>query len=132
MIESISRPRLAKGRSYVLKTSQLAEALAHAGIDWHVDLIYWSPQSGGSILEGHYWPPKHTIPYPRIYIRAGVVPSTMRSAAAEALREIALPRFIGWVRGIMALPERSPALACESYFNATYTTDGLAIYEQPM
>jgi hypothetical protein len=132
MIESVSRPRLAKGRSYVLKTSQLAEALASAGIDWHISLVYWTPQGGGSILEGHYWPPNENVPYPRVYVRAGSVPSELRPAAAEALREAALPQFIRWVQGLMALPDGSPVLSAGSYFNATFTTEGLAVTNQPV
>lgn len=132
MIDSVSRPKLAKGRSYVLKTSQLAEALAGAGIDCHVDLVYWSPQVGRSVLEGHYWPPNENVPYPRVYVRAGAVPSELRSAAAEALRVAALPRFVQWVQGILALPEGSPALATDSYFNATFTAEGLVVTDQPV
>lgn len=52
MIGSVSRPGLPRQRSEVVKTTQLAEALSSAGIDCHVDLNYWTPQSGGSILQG--------------------------------------------------------------------------------
>jgi hypothetical protein len=131
MIESVSRPKLAKGSSYVLKTTQLADALAAAGIGWHVDLVYWSPRAGGSILEGHYWPPNENVPYPRLYVRAGSVPSALRPAAAETLRESALPRFIRWVEGLLALPDGSPALAAEAYFNATFCVEGLAVTNKP-
>jgi hypothetical protein len=132
MIESVSHPKLAKGRSYVLKTTQLADALADAGINWHVDLVYWSPQTGGSVLEGHYWPPNENVPYPRVYVRAGTVPSALRSAAVEALHEVALPQFIVCVKGIMALLDGSPALSAESYFNATFSEGGLAVTDRPV
>ena len=64
MIDSVSKPKLAKGLSYVLKTSQLAKALSDAGIECHVDLVFWVPQTGGSILEGHYWLPNENMGYP--------------------------------------------------------------------
>jgi len=131
MIEYVSRPKLAKGRSYVLKTTQLADELANAGISLHVDLVYWSPQTGGSILEGHYWPPNENVHYPRLYVRAGAVPSGLRPAAAEALRGVALPCFIRWAQGLLALPDGSPILAAGSYFNATFTEEGLAVTDQP-
>lgn len=131
MIGSISRPKLAKGLSYVLKTSQLAGALADAGIDVAVDLVYWSPQAGGSILEGHYWPPNENVPHARVYVRAGAVPSELRPGAADALREVALPRFVRWVQEILALPEGSPALAMKSYFNAAFTAEGLVLTDRP-
>src|SRR5262249_35176468 len=131
MIDSVSRPKLAKGLSYVLKTSQLAKALSDAGIDCHVDLVDWVPQSGGSILEGHYWLPNENVPYPRVYVRAGVVPCALRAAASEALLDSALPQFVKWLRGIIALPDESPALHGTLYFNATYTEKGLAVTDQP-
>lgn len=132
MIASVSRPKLASGWSYVLKTSQLADALAAAGIGWRFDLVYWSPRAGGSILEGHYWPPNENLPHPRVYVRAGSVPSALLLTVAEVLRESALPQFIRWVEGLVALPEGSPALAREAYFNATFTVDGLAFTDQPL
>jgi hypothetical protein len=131
MIEKISKPKLAKGLSYVLKTSQLEKALLDAEIDCYVSLVYWMPQGGGSILEGHYWLPNEKVSYPRVYVRAGFVPSVLRSAASEALMELALPKFIDWLGWIVALPERSPALEGDLYFNAAYTEKGLKITNLP-
>jgi hypothetical protein len=128
MIDSVSKPKLPKGLSFVLKTSQLEQALSD--IDCHVDLVYWIPQGGGSILEGHYWLPNDNVPYSRVYVRAGAIPSALRFAASEALRESALPKFIGWLRGILALSDRSPALPTEPYFDAQYTAEGLTITHQ--
>jgi hypothetical protein len=132
MIESISRPKLPRGRSYVLKTSRLADALAVAAVGWHVDLAYWTPRASGSILEGQYLPPNENVPYPRLYVRAGTVPTEMRAAAAAALDQTALPQFVRWAQGLMALPAGSPLLAAGSYFNATFTSEGLAISHQPV
>jgi hypothetical protein len=131
MIDSVSNPKLAKGLSYVLKTSQLAKALSDAGIDCHVDLVYWVPQTGRSILEGHYWLPNKNVAYPRVYVRAGVVPSASRLSASEALLVSALPQFVSWLQGILALPDDSPALHGTLYFNATYSEDGLVVTDQP-
>ena len=78
MIESVSKPKLPKRLSYVLKTSQLEKAVLDAGIDCHLDLVYWQPQSGGSILEAHYWLPNENVAHPRVYVRAGVAPSELR------------------------------------------------------
>jgi len=131
MIDSVSAPKLAKGLSYVLKTSQLAKALSATGIDCHVDLVYWVPQTGGSILEGHYWLPNEHVAYPRVYVRVGVVPSTLRLVASAALLVVALPQFVSWLQGILALPDHSPALHGTLYFNATYTEEGLVVTDQP-
>jgi hypothetical protein len=131
MINSVSKPKLAKGLSYVLKTSLLAKVLAGARIDCPVELVYWMPQTGGSILEGHYWLPNENVAYPRVYVRAGVVPSASRLAASEALLVSALPQFVSWLQGILALPNDSLALHGTLYFNAAYTEERLVVTDQP-
>jgi hypothetical protein len=129
MIDSVSKPRLPKGLSYVLKTSQLEEALSD--FDVHIDLVYWRPQGGNSILEGQYWLPNENVPHPRVYVRAGVVPSALRSKAADALAGTALPSFAEWLRQIVELPSGSPALHGPLYFNARYTESGLIMTDKP-
>lgn len=131
MIDSVTRPRLAKGLSYVLTTSQLADALADARIDCHINLVYWSPRGTRSILEGAYWLPSENVPHPRVYVGAGAVPSAMLPDAAKALSNAALRQFVRWLGDVLALPENSPALAAGPYFNAAYTEDGLAITDHP-
>jgi hypothetical protein len=131
MIDSVSKPKVPRGLSYVLKTSQLEHALTEANIECYVQLVYWVPQAGGSILEGHYWLPNENVSYPRVYVRAGTVPSALRATASVALVDSALPLFVDWLQGILALPEQSPALLETLYFNATYTDAGLAVTHQP-
>jgi hypothetical protein len=131
MIDSISKPKLPKGLSYVLKTSQLAKVLSDAGIDCHIDLVYWLPQGGGSILEAEYWLPNDHVRYPRLYVRAGPVPSGLHAVASESLLASALPQFVRWLRTILALPGRSPALHGKPHFIAAYTVEGLAVGSQP-
>jgi hypothetical protein len=107
MVHSVSKPKLPKGVSYVLKTSQLDKVLTDAGIDCHVDLVYWQPRDGESILEAHYWLANENVPYPRVYVRAGVVPSPLRRAASDVLRSLGLPRFTNWLREVIACrPDR--------------------------
>jgi hypothetical protein len=131
MIDSVSKPKPPKGLSYVLQTSQLEQALANAAIDCPVDLVYWIPQGGGSVLEGHYWLRNENVPYPRVYVRAGVVPSSHRAIASEALLAEGLPQFIDWLKEVHSLPDDSPALDGELYFNATFAEDRLLITNEP-
>ena len=44
MIKSVSKPKVQQGHCYVLKTSQLAQALTNANIDCSVNLGYWTPR----------------------------------------------------------------------------------------
>ena len=131
MIDFVSKPKPPEGRSYVLRTSHLEKALVDARIDCHVELVYWIPQSGGSILEGHYWLPNEHVSHARVHVRAGVVPSELRFTALEALITAALPAFIDWLKGLLDLPEDSPALHQSPYFNAAYTEKGLSVAHQP-
>lgn len=131
MIESISKPKLPKGLAYVLKTSHLEQALEEAGIDTPVELVYWMPQETGSILEGHYWLANEHVHYARVYVRAGCVAATQRRAAAEALRRLGLPRFVEWLKAIVGLPNDSPKLHTELYFDATYKEDCLSVSTVP-
>lgn len=131
MIESVSKPKLPKGLTYVLKTSQLEKALASAEIDCHVDLVYWKPQCGGSILEVHFWHPNEIVRHSRVYVRAGAVPSSTRAAASDALVNTAIPRFIEWLQRILSLPKASPLSGDTHYFNAAICETGLSISEAP-
>jgi hypothetical protein len=53
----ITKPKIAKGRSYILKTSLLQEAVSAAGIAIPIMLDYWTPQHDGSVLQAFFWPP---------------------------------------------------------------------------
>jgi hypothetical protein len=133
VINSVSKPKLRDGLCYVLKTSQLAQALSEAQIDTAVDLRFWTPIGNGSILEAYYWLPNANVSYPRVYVRAGVVPLALRTAASGALAESALPAFIRWLQRIIELPDNSPELyGGELYFDAQYTENGLTITHQPV
>lgn len=77
-INSISKPKLPKAYSYVLRSSQLDNLLISNNITIHTDLVYWLPQIIGSILEVHYWLPNNKVLYPRLYVRAGALPEFSR------------------------------------------------------
>lgn len=124
---TVEKPKLRKDLSYVLKTSLLKEVLEQARIDCHVDLKYWTPQSGSSVLEAHYWLPNANVDYPRVYVRAGVVTSAERQAALDALRSQGIPAFISWLSQIVALPNGSPKLHGNLYFDACYEDGEIGI-----
>jgi len=116
----VEKPKPPQGLSYVLKASQLQEALDNASIEHHVHLGFWVPQTGGSIFDAHYFLPNANVPFPRISIRAGTVPSSERKAAETVLIEKILPAFISWLSTILAQPKNSPVFNGVPYFNATY------------
>jgi hypothetical protein len=114
-----------------LKTSFLKDAIEYAGIDCNVDLHYWQPQSipvGETIFECMYWLPNANVDYDRCYIRAGTVRSENRKIAENLLKETVLLKFIDWVIKIQSLPDNSPKLKRELYFNAVFKENEVSIY----
>ena len=131
VLRSVTKPPLRTGLSYVLKTTQLDTALATAKLAPHVDLSYWEPSGGGSILQAFYWLANESIDQNRVYVRAGCVPSQQRRDAAAALTNEGLPSFIAWVRTLVALPANAPMLHQRPFFDATYGSDGLCVCHTP-
>lgn len=113
-INSISKPKLPKTYSYVLRSKQLNDLLISNNITIHTDLVYWLPQIIGSILEVHYWLPNHNIPYPRLYVRAGALPRSDIQTARIIMSDEVLPKFSNWLRDIQKHDYNS------LYFEAVY------------
>jgi len=99
-------------------------------IDTH--LLYWIPESGGSILEAFYWLPNENVSYPRLYMRAGVVPNQEHKKAFELLQNEALPAFTEWLTFLTALADDSTLLNEKLYFNASYVEGHLKIENSPL
>jgi hypothetical protein len=113
------KPKPPQGLSYVLKSSLLEAALEQAKITCQVDLTYGCGEA--LILRAWYWVPSSMAPYPRVYVQAGVVPSSQRKAAADALGEKVLPAFVAWLSKILALPDNSTAWHGRLVFEATFS-----------
>ena len=101
-IMKIEKPKKPKHLSDVLKTSLLERVLREADVKIDTHLIYWILESGGSILEAFYWVPNENVSYPRLYMRAGVVPNKEHKKTFELLQNEALPAFAEW----LTLPSR--------------------------
>lgn len=132
MFASITKPKLPRGYSYVLKTSVLEKSLVESGIDCSIELHDWLPQRIGSILECEHWPANDRFEYDRLYVRAGAVPAALRHDAFESLVDKVLPRFGIWARGILGLPPGSPARFASPCFRARFLPDtGLSLDHAP-
>lgn len=127
-LNSISKPKLPKAYSYVLRSSQLNDLLISDSSAIHTDLVYWLPQIIGSILEVHYWLPNTRVPYPRLYVRAGALPKGDIQKARILMSNEVLPKFSIWLGDIQKQNNytqyRSEALP---YFNAVYHENGCNI-----
>ncbi len=129
MINSISKPKTSRDFPYVLKTSQLAEALLEADINIYVDLNY--VQNKATVFSAYYWLPNQKVPYPRVYISVGVVHKDFYMNACRKMSESVIPLFVDWLQGILCLPENSPLLYSKPYFNATFADNRIAITKYP-
>lgn len=129
MIHSISKPKIPKEYSYVLKTSQLEEILIQNKIVIHVDLEYWLPQEIGTILEAYYWQPNSNVPYNRLYVRAGALPNKDVKGAKEAMVATVFPAFIKWLNFYLKLPDNAPQLNKDPYFDAVYKNNKITLIE---
>ena len=130
MISSEKEP-LAKGRSWILKTSLLERALIEAKIEIDVQLTYRTPQTGSSILEAFYWMPNSNVPNRRLYVRAGSLPSGDRAAAFAELTDTALPALVAWLGSLHCQPENAPVLYTEPYFDARFVDGHIQIVSKP-
>lgn len=120
-INSISKPKLPKSYSYVLKSSQLDDLFKCTGITIHTDLVYWLPQKIGSILEVYYWLPNNNVPYSRLYVRAGALPKDNIQEARIIMYEEVLPKLGNWLEDIQKLDNHSfYGGKSLPYFNAVY------------
>ena len=126
-----SKPKLPRGRSYVLNTSVLDAAFAESGARSPVFLNYWSPNPEGSILWVRYWLPNSNVPHRRFYVRAGSVPSSKRTHAFAQMQSIALPALRRWAACLDSLPDSSALLLAEPYFDAVYADGRLIVAQSP-
>lgn len=128
---TIEKPKVRKGLSYALKTSWVEQALRDARVECPASLHYWTPQSGGSLLQAFYWLPDANVPHDRVYIRAGTVDSVRRQDAALQLQNRGLPAFVQWLRTVASLPRNSPVLHQKPMFDAAYMNGRLQVWSLP-
>jgi hypothetical protein len=97
--------KLPKGQSYPLKPSVLADALARAGIEIDTHLIRSSSQR---LFDAYFWPTNGNVPYERLYIRVGSVPSDKAAIARRWAEDAVVPRLVRWIAAILAMDPKSP------------------------
>ncbi|MDL2322184.1 hypothetical protein LJC47_07580 [Desulfosarcina sp. OttesenSCG-928-B08] len=112
-IISIKKDNLPKGKSFVLRSSTLHEAMRskHIVIDTYLRHI-----NSHVFFEGFFWPPGHTIHHERIYVRTGAVPTAQARKARQFTDEFIIPQFIIWVQEILSLPRNAPLRQSEQRF----------------
>jgi hypothetical protein len=105
--------KLPKGQSYPLKPSALEAALAEA----HVDIDRHLIRSPGQLFYAYFWPPNPNVPYERLYVRIGSVPSELAADTRRHVEAVTIPRLVGWIAGILAADRNSPIRREKQYLN---------------
>lgn len=98
-----STAKIPKGQSYPLRPSALEEALTSADVAIDVYLT----RTPGRVFNAHYWPSSSNVPFDRIYIQAGSVPSDEVSTVRAEFEAYAIPVLVRWIAQIAAADERS-------------------------
>ncbi len=129
MIDIISKGKLPRGYSYVLKSSELDRFLSENDIKLHTTLNYYWYKEQGHVLDAYYWFPNENVPYERLYIRSGTVRQNDAPKARAEMSQTVLPRFIKWIQSIWSLPENSTLLSREPTFDAVYKDGKIEILE---
>lgn len=130
MISSISKPKIPKTYSFVLKTSVLNEYLEQNNYSIHIDLVYWMPKEIGSIFEVHFLNPNENFDFSRLYIRAGALPNHMAGSAREKIKMEVFPHFKEWLDTQLNPKKGSTKLNKDPYFNAKYLNENLIIEQE--
>ncbi|WP_044001338.1 hypothetical protein [Hymenobacter swuensis] len=125
----VEKNKAAQGQSYVLKTSELQQVLADAGIHCAIQLTYRSshqPQSV-TLLDCRYWLPNARVPYERFYISTTSVAFENRKLASELLKIQVIPALVKWMQKIVKQPENSTFIRHDMEFRASLVHDQLSI-----
>lgn len=123
---TVHKPKLPRGKAYVLRTSLLEAVLPPDSVDCDMSLYYWTPQSGSSVLEAEFWLP-NARRGATLFIRAGSLAAPEASAARAQLVDVVLPRFAAWARWLLELPAKAPRLQGKLRFVATYHGGSVAV-----
>jgi hypothetical protein len=110
----IDKDKIPKGTSFVLKSSTFDEALQSASITTDTHLKH---TNNSRILFAASFSPNPDVDYERFYVSAGIVPSTVATAARQFVASQVIPQFIAWASGILAEPPNSPIRRAHQRFS---------------
>lgn len=113
----IEKGRIARDRSFALKSSVLERALADAEIVTHTSLVHGD---GRIFFDAYFWRPTFNVPYDRFYVRAGAVDRRAAPEARAFMESEVVPAFIAWARAALVVSPNSTTYHRETYFSRSY------------
>lgn len=130
---TINKPKVPKGLSYIIKSSQIQELFEELKLDIDISVNYLVSKGGPqgiTVFECCYWLPNMNIPYNRLYITIGTV-RVDKKDKIDALLKVLFPKFKEWVLFIMSQPDNSTFLEHNSYIRANFINDEFILKSKP-
>jgi len=130
---TINKPKVPKGLSYIIKSSQIQELFEGLKLDIDISVNYLVSKGGPQgirVFECCYWLPNMNISYDRLYITIGTV-SVDKKDKIDTLLKVLFPKFKEWVLFIMSQPDNSTFLEPNSYIRANFINDEFVLKSKP-
>jgi hypothetical protein len=108
----ISKAKIPRNESFILRSSVLEAALYAAGIATETSLHH----RRGKYFSADFWTPRPNVPHERFYICSGAVPADEARAVREFVESRVIPEFIAWASGLLALPSDSTVRRTDQRF----------------
>jgi hypothetical protein len=108
----ISKAKIPRNESFILRSSVLEDALRAAGIATETSLNHCR----GKRFTADFWTPRPNVPHERFYISSGSVPAEQARAVREFVESRVVPEFIAWASGLLSLPPDSTVRRTNQYF----------------
>jgi hypothetical protein len=100
----------------------LEAALSDHGVSIDTHLI----RSPGILFDANFWPPNDNVPYERLYVRFGSVPSADVASTRSRVEAEAIPILLRWISGILSQAENSPVRREQQFINLARHCHGLS------
>lgn len=119
----VTKPKVQKGLSYVLKTSMLKDAMELNNIDIPTFITYgvsFKIPDFENVFECAFRKKDKSFDHDQLQINIRTVESKNRKNAEELIMQKVIPKFIEWVKRIEALPANSSHFRIVMGFHAYY------------
>lgn len=132
MDNTIDKAKLPKGMSYILKTSELQNAMAGSDTTVKLHINYRYNKIWNRVFDCKYWLPNANVDHRRLYVTTLAVRVADKQQITEEFLSVVLPQFIKWVDMLNALPDNSSFLKRGVAFTTTFINEKLLVVSEPV
>lgn len=127
MIVSISKNKIPRNHSFVVKTHQIEIMLIDNNIETDVDLRYGQMHLNGDIFSADYYFPGDRGYLKGIYINADAVLKDKAYIARTHIREKVIPEFVKWIKETEKIDATNVLYHQQPFFRANFNGDEVSI-----